>query len=191
VSEKLVQRLISVYGHAQTLSEVKLNAEAEAAWELIYHDLTKPQPGTIGKTLDRAAPQVKRLALAYSLLDGQSAIGRDHLNAALAIWQYASDSAAWVFRDQLPPRCRVILKELTSQGSMDETAIYKLFGNHESRDVKEALELLRYYRLAGSNKLPSGGRPRVVWMLAASGDERCEESEERVSGDQNVDKSPR
>jgi hypothetical protein len=183
VTEELVKRLTSAYRHAQSLGEVKLDAEAEAAWEHIYHDLTKPQPGTIGKTLDRAAPQVKRLALAYSLLDECSVINRDHLGAALAVWQYASDSASWVFRDQLPWRCREILKALTDQGTMDETAIYKLFDNHESAEVKEALGLLRYYRLADSTKVPTTGRPRMVWMLAASGGEPCEESEERDSGE--------
>jgi hypothetical protein len=66
---------------------------------------------------------------------------------------------------------------------MDETAIYRLFDNHESTEVKEALELLRYYRLANSTTVPTGGRPRMVWMLSVSGDEPCEESEERGSGE--------
>jgi hypothetical protein len=119
VTEELVERLTSAYSHAQTLSEVKLDAEAEAAWEHIYHDLTKPQPGTIGKTLDRAAPQVKRLALAYSLLDQHSTIGPDQLSAALAVWQYSSEIATWIFRDQLPTRGRVILKALTDRDGRD------------------------------------------------------------------------
>jgi len=183
LTEQLVKRLRMAGEHARSLGELKLDAEADAEWEHIYHDLTASQPGTIGKVLDRAAPQVKRLALAYCLLDECTAIGRDHLHAALAVWQYARASATWVFRDQLPAKCRTILKELTAKGAVDQTAIYKLFGNHESTQVKGALELLRHYNLATSTEIPTNGRPRVVWTPAAAGDEHCEKSEERVSGD--------
>lgn len=180
----LVKRLRAAYDHARTIEEVQLDAEAEAAWEHVYSDLTAPQPGSIGKALDRGAPQVKRLALGYTLLDTSPVITRDHLNAALAVWQYATESAVWVFRDQLPPKCHRILNELKKKGVMDESAIYGLFNNHQPAEVREALQLLLYYRLAAPTRVPTGGRPRTVWALTAREEDGqgCEESEESSPG---------
>jgi hypothetical protein len=41
------------------------------------------------------AEGARRLALIYALLDGRKKIGPEHLNAALALWDYTARSATW------------------------------------------------------------------------------------------------
>src|SRR5437879_5745556 len=47
----------------------------------------------------RAEAHVVRLALLYALSDEQTTINLAHLNAALALWDYATRSAAWALAD--------------------------------------------------------------------------------------------
>jgi hypothetical protein len=59
--------------------------------------------GSAGAVVKRGATHVKRLAFIYALADrsydaaGNVVIEDDHLRAALAVWDYCSDSAAYVF----------------------------------------------------------------------------------------------
>src|SRR5438309_1857285 len=50
-----------------------------------------------GAMTSRAEAQVMRLAMIYALLDCSEAIRVEHLEAALAVWQYAEASVNHVF----------------------------------------------------------------------------------------------
>ena len=63
--------------------------------------LTEPQAGLAGAVCDRAEAHVVRLALLYALIDQAHEIALEHLDAALALWEYAAASARWVFGDSL------------------------------------------------------------------------------------------
>ena len=55
--------------------------------------------GVTGALTARAEAHTMRLALIYALLDGAISIKVEHLDAALAVWDYAARSAEWAFGD--------------------------------------------------------------------------------------------
>lgn len=180
--EGFVTRLQAALMIAQSKREIGFDASASATWAAEYSAVSAPRPGVIGKALDRGPAQIKRLALTYALIDSAPEITLDHLKAALALWQYATASTVWIFRDQLPREYRRIIEALSAQGAMNRTAIYGLFGNNTPKDkIDEALELLRYYGMAKPMPIRSGGRPSEVWTLTE--EKGGEMNEERVDGD--------
>src|SRR5207253_7980306 len=109
--------------------------------------------------------QVLRLACVYALLDRSSTIGLAHLEAALALWEYAAASARRIFGERLGnPDADRILAKLRDVGALTETEIHELFGRHKSAaQIGHALELLRQLGLVTFGAEDSGGRPRVIW----------------------------
>ncbi|TKG66188.1 DUF3987 domain-containing protein [Prauserella endophytica] len=84
--------------HARGLDEIKRTPSADELWRQQYAHLRRELPdGQVSKMLARAVPQVLRLSLAYALLDGHTEIDEPHLRAALALWEYATETAEWMF----------------------------------------------------------------------------------------------
>ena len=93
---------------------------AASAWEAAYYgQLGVEPPGILGAIVARAEPQALRLAITYALLDASPVIELAHLQAALAVWKYASESAAWVFADQLgdPIELKISSRRCSKPGS--------------------------------------------------------------------------
>lgn len=84
--------------HARGVDQLKRTPDADQLWRDRYGDLRRELPdGQVAKMLARAVPQVLRLSLVYALLDGHSEIDREHLEAAFALWDYATATAQWMF----------------------------------------------------------------------------------------------
>lgn len=84
--------------HARKCDEVKRTAAATDLWHEQYAHLRRELPdGPVAKMLARAVPQVLRLSLVYALIDGYGEIDEPHLRAALALWEYVSATAEWMF----------------------------------------------------------------------------------------------
>lgn len=87
-------------GWAQTLqAEMEFDSEAAEMWSIVYEELGNIPSGTIGAILSRAEPHVRRIAMIYAALDRSPLVKADHLEAALEIWRYSSDSVRWIFDD--------------------------------------------------------------------------------------------
>lgn len=71
--------------------------QAKRFWADVYEGLAAPHGGLFGAVTSRAEAQVLRLSLVYALLDESAVIRVEHLRAALALWQYAEDSARYTF----------------------------------------------------------------------------------------------
>ena len=97
LAETGLDRLLAAALHqARTAGHVPLNPDARELWHHAYRKLaTEPQDEILGQITARAEAHVIRLALLYTLTDGQRQIGATHLQAALALQQYAARSAAW------------------------------------------------------------------------------------------------
>ena len=108
-----------------------------------------------------------RLALIYTLLDGQTEIGVPHLRAALAVWEYCEASAAFIFGDSLGDEVADdILRALQLAGSagLTRTAIRDHLGRNRSADrIGAALALL----------MNKGNWPRRRWETLAGVQPRC------------------
>jgi len=149
---------------------VTMTDAAREYWNSIYGDLSAVQEGLLGAITARAGAQTVRLALIYCLLDGKNQIDLPHLQAALAVWRYCEASAAHIFGKALgDPVADIIFNSLKATGAsgLTRTAIFNLFGRHQSADrVAAALDLLLQKGLAWRETHKTGGRPVEAWRPA-------------------------
>jgi hypothetical protein len=145
-------------------------AATRAIWDEAYrNNLSVERPGILGAVTARAEAQTIRLANLYAMLDGCVAYDPPHLDAALAVWNYCTASAAFVFGDSLgDPLADEILRALRQAGTegLTRNQIAELFGGHRRSDrIGAALALLLKYNKARWTRRPSrGGRPPEVWV---------------------------
>ncbi|MDR2572736.1 MAG: DUF3987 domain-containing protein, partial [Desulfovibrio sp.] len=145
---------------AQQYGLVTMSAAARGQWADIYPELSREHSGLAGSIINRAEAQTLRLALIYALLDGQNAIQPKHLDAALALWRYAQESALYIFGDRAAdPLERKILEFLTT-GGKSGTELNKHFGGHVSKERLQAiLQNLEAQRRITLTQIDTGGRP--------------------------------
>jgi Protein of unknown function (DUF3987) len=152
---------------AKRIGQVTMTGAARERWAVVYEALSSGQPGLLGAITARAEAQVVRLALIYAVLDGQSKINEEHLEAAIAVWEYCEASVAFVFGEALgDPIADEIVRALVQTGSkgMSRTAIRDIFGRNKSGDrIGAALQLLVTKGRAECKSVETGGRPSETW----------------------------
>jgi hypothetical protein len=163
----LVQRIRIALAEARRCGEIRRDLDANKMWEAVYPALTAERPGLFGAITARAEAHALRLSLNYALLDGADAIRPPHLEAALALWQYAEDSARFIFCDAIgDPVADRVLSALRTHRSMAQNEIVDLFGRHVSASrLSAALETLVQAGKVRSNREDTGGRPRTTWEV--------------------------
>jgi len=147
---------------------VRFDTEAREKWIAVYDELSDGHPGLWGAATARAEAHTVRLAMLYALLDCSPSIRIEHLNAALAFWDYASDSAHWVFGDSLgdPTADEIWEMAKTNSQGVTRTQVSDLFSrNKKAREIDRALTaLVEAGRLErGETRTGGAGRPAVVW----------------------------
>jgi hypothetical protein len=158
----LTDRIREAVQFSKSVDEIKPDREAKDIWINIYPELSEGKPGMIGAVLSRAESQVMRLACIYALMDCSEVVCKDHLLAALALWNYAETSVRYIFRDKtgddVADRIYQALRE--SKDGLTRTDIASLFYNHKSKErIDEAIELLRKYKQVNIVRESTGGRP--------------------------------
>ena len=140
----LANRVGNALSTARRLGTLRRDAETDRAWEAVYPALTAERPGMLGAITARAEAQALRLSFLYALLDGAAEVRRPHLEAALALWQYSEDSAAFIFGEAIgDPVADSILRALRSNGAITQTQLSELFGRNQSAGrLQQALVLL-------------------------------------------------
>jgi hypothetical protein len=164
--------LTSVLAHARTAGRLALNADARELWWQLYPQLTQPADGLLGQLTARAEAHTIRLALLYTLLDGQKTIQPEHLHAALALWNYAQRSAAWALGqatgDPLAEHIHAALAR--SPNGLTRTQIRDLCQRNLPADqVEQALHALAAAGRAQQQRTLTGGRPAELWTAQAPG----------------------
>jgi hypothetical protein len=106
------------------------------------------------------------MAALYALLDGRSEVAPVHLKAALAFWQYAEDSVAWVFADATFPDVEnKILRAVVKNGGLPDSAISALLHrNVPAAQLEKAKGNLALEGLIHVVKSSTGGRHRHDWL---------------------------
>jgi hypothetical protein len=99
--DPLVERLRVLVSAAREAGEMQRDAAARRLWHEEYRRLSAGRPGLLGSITGRAEAQTMRLACLYTLGDGARTVGERHLRAALEVWRYCFDSAAYVFGEAL------------------------------------------------------------------------------------------
>ena len=155
---------------ARCVGRMELDATARDWWALAYEGLTRGRPGRLGQATRRAAPYVKRLAMLYALTQGRPIVTVADLDAARAAWQYADDSAAFIFGvSEMPPLERQLIDALEAAGSdgltrtMIRSDVVKS-NNVPGTKIAAALAHLRDAGLIRSRPLPTAGRSAEVWI---------------------------
>lgn len=165
--KSIIDCLTEVQRFAHTEREMTRDAEAKEIWCTVYPKLTEDVPGLLGAVLSRAEAQVVRSSLLYALQDLSDVIRAVHLNAALAFWKYAEQSARHIFGDSLGyPEADEILRALRSSPSgLTRTQIQHLFQRNRSADqLHKALGYLSGHQLARCVSEPTEGRSAERWF---------------------------
>jgi hypothetical protein len=95
VLKPFLDRLAAALAFAKQAGEVKRDAQAESLWCEVYGQLKRS--GDSVPYTERARPYVLRLSMLYALTDSSPVIRREHLQAALAVWDYCRESARLLF----------------------------------------------------------------------------------------------
>lgn len=100
--QDLADKLSEALNVARNIQEVTWSEPARATWKQLYEGTGfRETTGLTGAIAARGEAQTVRLCLIFALLDGCRKISLAHLRAAYACWQYAEDSARYVFGNRL------------------------------------------------------------------------------------------
>ena len=165
----LASRILSALEFGSKPVEITMTEGAWLDWEEVYGPLSEGKAGMFGAVTGRSEAQVRRLAALYAVLDESSEIEPQHLEAALALWQYAEDSARYIFGDATgDPIADTIHAALKGAGAdgMSRTEISNLFKRHVSAErIGRALTfLLETGRAERRQNRDTGGRPSEWWF---------------------------
>jgi len=167
----LGQRLGVAIQRARRIGRVHRTPEAETLWAELYAEMAEGPGGLVGAITARAEAQALRLSLTYALLDGSPAIDVPHLKAAYALWQYAEESARYIFGDatgdHIADRILAALRDAGPEG-MDREGLRDLFSRHVSaKRLDLALSVLERSGLLMSRTEETGGRPRTIYCAVS------------------------
>jgi DNA replicative helicase MCM subunit Mcm2 (Cdc46/Mcm family) len=164
----LVEKLNNAVRYARITNELIRNEPARQKWIEIYPKLSDGHMGLLGSVTSRAEAQVMRLACIYALFDCSEEIRLEHLDAALALWQYCEDSARYIFGNQTGNKIAdAIYAALAGvEEGLNKTQIRDLFQRNASAgQINSALKLLIELGRINVIKEETDGRPREVFKL--------------------------
>jgi hypothetical protein len=158
---------VTVYANDRP-AHLRLSNSAQDHWVAIYPELSQDHPGILGAATARAEAQTIRLALTFALIDGADRIEIDHLEAGLAMWRYAEESATYLFGGaEMNPIAQTILT-LLAKGPRTQTDINNAFGRHmKAAELNTVLSDMQERGRITATKEVGAGRPRLIWTLAA------------------------
>ena len=170
--KKIAEELSEVIKFAREGHELNRDAEARDFWREIYPKLSADRPGLAGSLTGRAEAHTLRLSLIYAALDRSPVVKKEHLLAALAVWDYSERSVLYVFGDSTGnPLADGILALLRrAPGGMTRTEVREMSGKNLPADrIAQALGVLLEAgraRFVRSNE--TGGRPAETWFATSS-----------------------
>ena len=164
----LTGMLAATITHARTAGRVRLHPAARELWHHAYTtQLAATPPGIAGALCARAEAHVIRLALIYTLADGEQHIGVEHLSAALALWDYAARSATWALQgatgDPLAEQIHAALQQHHPAGLTRTKISDALQHNRPATEIQQALDQLSLAGRATRSEVPTAGRPAELW----------------------------
>ena len=165
-STGLARQLAAILKRAQRAGQVRLDNDARELWHDAYRRLAQPAPGIVGQITARAEAHTIRLALIYALADGKRHIAPQHLQAALALNDYAARSAAWALTRATgqPLAEQIHAALLRNPAGLTRSQISDtLKHNQPAGHLDQALRTLHATGRATATQIPTGGRPAQLW----------------------------
>jgi len=164
--QPIAKVMSDAFESAKNLAAVSFDNDARERWKEVYPKLSKGSPGLHGCVTGRAEAQVVRIALIYALMGQNNKIGVDHLLAALAIWDYANESAKYIFGEATgdPTRDTIVTSLKASSTGMTRSDISGALGRHIKADqIDRTLAELKTEGLADCETEVTEGRPKEIW----------------------------
>jgi len=158
----LKRKIENAIEFARCVGEVRRDDSAREIWIQTYPDLSEGKPGMAGAVVSRAEAHVMRLAVIYALMDGSDIIRKEHLLAALALWEYSEASVRYIFGDRTGDSVadRIYDSVYACAEGLTRTDIMNLFNrNVKSERIDDAIKLLVRYRKVINVREESTGRP--------------------------------
>lgn len=171
-------------GVGRALSDAVINARrigcvswtdsAAARWRAEYPILRLPDTTDerMQTLLQRGAPMVRRVAMLYALLDGSGEVDVPHLEAALAVWEFATATWRTVFSDvdhrsSLARKLSAALEDAGADG-LTRTEIRRAVGSNAIRKDVIDSALGELERVGSAQCVRSGtvGRKSERWTHA-------------------------
>lgn len=178
----LQRELWRLVGLAQRRGTITMTPSAVELWESLYTELSQEHSGLAGSIINRAEAQTLRLALIYALLDGAERIAESHLKAALALWNYAQESALYIFGDRVADPLEDKVLEALKAGPLTATELSAALNRHVPRErLQPLLQQLEGQQRISIQKQKNAGRPRLIIALRVISEqsEKGEFSEKR------------
>jgi hypothetical protein len=163
----LVARLTRAVEFGKSVGEITWGESAKGIWGEVYGPLSEGKPGLFGAVTGRAEAQTMRLASIYAVMDESETIEEGHLIAALALWEYAEQSARYIFGDATGEEVadRILEALRSNPDGLTRTQIRDLFGRNMDADrLEQALVLLEQAGYARRVTEQTGGRPAERWF---------------------------
>lgn len=161
----VILRLKDAVSFARATGRMARDGNARTIWHAVYPQLSEGKPGLLGSVTTRAEAQVLRLSSIYALLDTSATVRPEHLQAALAVWQYCEASARFIFGDALgDATADEILRALRNQSQgMTRTQLTEHFTrNKPAPEISRALGVLQEYGLARMEREEQEGPGRRI-----------------------------
>jgi hypothetical protein len=147
--------------------EIRRDETAKGLWAAVYPRLSAGLPGLLGAATSRAEAQVLRLSAIYAVLDCSEVVRVEHLQAALAVWDYCFASARLIFGGKTgDPVGDRVCEALTDAGDagLTRTQVRDLLGRHASAGrIAQALTQLAKLGIASRKMVGTGGRSIELW----------------------------
>jgi hypothetical protein len=155
---------------ARDAGQVRLTDPARELWHHAYARFAAPEPApeAITAITARAEAHAIRLALLHALINGRHRIDVEHLQAALALIDYARRSATYAFSAAVgQPLADTILAALahTPKG-LTRSQIRDLFHRNQiAGNIDSALSALHSDGKITATRVLTGGRPANLWTV--------------------------
>ncbi len=147
--------------------------EGEARWAEVYRRLAEEgdqYEGVIGALTARAEPMTLRLSLIFAGLDGTNEIGPEHIDAALAVWDYSQDTVKHIYRGSTGnPLAERLLSAISEAGEKGLTGAeqWKAVSGHGTKEeMATARRVLEDRGSITTAQIKTRGRPSLVSVLA-------------------------
>ena len=165
---KLARQLAHHLKSARTAGQIRFTDPARELWHHAYTRFAAPDlaPHAIAAITARAEAHAVRLALLHALVNGNNTINLEHLQAALALVDYARRSAAYTLTETLGnPLADTILAALAhSSNGLTRSQIRDLFNRNQApAKIDNALSALHSDDKITSTRILTGGRPANLW----------------------------
>jgi len=122
---------------------IERDAAARELWADEYRRITQGRAGLRGALCGRAEAHVLRLSLLYALFDSSSTIRPEHLQAALAVWDYCERSIGHIFGGATGDADRERILTALVSGPLTVTELRRVFSNNRDSDwIKAKMAML-------------------------------------------------